>query len=260
MKAELGIIGGTGVYSSDLFHTIEEVEVNTPYGKPSDKIKITKVEYKTVAFLPRHGPDHRFPPHKVNYHANIYALKELGVKRVIGLCAVGSLKEHIRPGEIVIPDQYFDFTKLRRLTYCDEKPVTHISVAEPFCPQMRKLAIEIVSGLNISMHHFGTYVCIEGPRFSTKAESKFFRTVADIIGMTVVPEVNLAIEQELCYLSVASVTDYDVWAERTVSVLEVIETMKKNNVNLQKVLKDIILKMPSERNCPCPESLKYAKI
>ena len=260
MKAEIGIIGGTGIYSSEIFKTIEEIEVNTPYGKPSDKIRLAKVGGKTIAFLPRHSSDHSIPPHKVNYHANIWALKELGVKRIIGLCAVGSLKEGVKPGEIVIPDQYFDFTKQRKLTYYDSKPVVHISAADPFCPQLRSIAIAAVNKLNIPFHRTGTYVCIEGPRFSTRAESRFFRGVADIIGMTLIPEVNLAIEQELCYLSIASVTDYDVWADKPVNLSEILETMKKNNSNIQRILKDLITALPSERTCSCSESLKYAKI
>jgi len=239
---------------------MEEVYVPTNYGETSDKIKIAELGGKTVAFLPRHGSKHNIPAHKVNYHANMRALKELGVKQVIGLCAVGSLKEHIKPGDIVISDQYIDFTKQRRISFYDGDPVVHISTADPFCPQMRSETIRVMDKLHIPVHSIGTYICIEGPRFSTRAESRFFRSFADIIGMTLIPEVNLAIELEMCYVSIASVTDYDVWADRPVNVAEVLETMKKSNKILQNVVKELIPSLPSERKCPCPESLKYAVV
>jgi 5'-methylthioadenosine phosphorylase len=260
MKAEIAIIGGTGVYSPDLFHTMEEVDVPTIHGETSDKIKIAELGGKTVAFLPRHGSKHTIPAHKVNYHANIRALKELGVKKIIGLCAVGSLKEHMKPGDFVLCDQYIDFTKQRRLTFYDGDPVVHISTADPFCPQMRAQAIKVMDKLKIPVHSTGTYACIEGPRFSTRAESRMFRSFADIIGMTLIPEVNLAIESEMCYLSIASVTDYDVWADRPVNVAVVLETMKKSNELAQKIVKDLIPILDQERKCPCPESLKYAVV
>ncbi len=258
MKAEIAIIGGTGVYSPELFHTMEEVDVPTNYGETSDKIKIAELGGKTVAFLPRHGSKHNIPAHKVNYHANMRALKELGVKRVIGLCAVGSLKEHIKPGDIVISDQYIDFTKQRRLTFYDKDPVVHISTADPFCPQMRSETIHVMDKLHIPVHSTSTYVCIEGPRFSTRAESRMFRTMADIIGMTLIPEVNLAIELEMCYLSIASVTDYDVWADRPVNVADVLETMRKSNTVVQNIVKELIPALHPERKCACESSLKYA--
>lgn len=267
MDVEIGIIGGTGVYSPELFQTLKEIEVKTPYGQPSDKIRIAKFGDHNIAFLPRHGTKHTIPPHKVNSQANVWALKELGVRRIIGLCAVGSLKEDMKPGDIVVPDQYIDFTKHRKGTYYDGDTVAHVSSADPFCPEMRKLANKTIEQLKLSHHKVGTYVCIEGPRFSTRAESKLWRTMADIIGMTLFPEVNLARELELCYICIATVTDYDVWAEKPVSTNEVVETMKKNNANVQNILRTLIPNIPKtlphhpkERECFCEEALKDAII
>ncbi len=260
MVAEIGIIGGTGILSREVFKTISEKEIDTPYGKPSGKVQFSSVEGISVAFLPRHGVGHKIPPHMVNYRANIFALKSIGVKCIIGLCAVGSLKEEIAPGHIVIPDQFIDFTKHRKSTYFDGDPVGHISSADPFCKEMRVIASKELSGLGIRYHEKGTYVCIEGPRFSTRAESRMWVSMADVIGMTVVPEVTLAMEQELCYLCLATVTDYDVWAEKPVSTSEVLETMAKNNYNVQTVLKKLLPRLPPQNGCLCNEALKGALI
>ena len=258
-KVKIAVIGGTGVADPALFKTVEEIDADTPYGKPSDKIRITEFEGVPVAFLPRHGSGHTIPPHKVNSLANMKALKDLGVERIIGLAAVGSLKRKMKPGDMVIPDQFIDMTKQRPLTFFDGPKVVHVSVADPFCPQLRALAYVKAKGLGIPVHDKGTYVCVEGPRFSTRAESNLWRIMkADIVGMTLVPEAQLARELEICYLSISSVTDYDVWAEKPVSAKDVLETMKKNTVTVQNMLKKIIPAITGERKCACGEALKDA--
>lgn len=260
-KAKIAIIGGTGLADPELFRVIEEVEVKTPFGKPSDKIKITDFNGTKVAFLPRHGEGHVIPPHKVNYRANIHALKELGVERIIGFTAVGSLKAEMKPGDIVILDQFIDMTKKRELTFYDGPKVVHISAADPLCADMRKWASDATKELGIPYHDKGTYVCIEGPRFSTRAESKLWRIMgADVVGMTLVPEAQLAREAEMCYLSVSSVTDYDVWADKPVNAADIIETMKKNAVNIQDILKNLIPKINDDRSCECATALKNAEL
>ena len=258
-QAEIGIFGGTGIYDSDMLDNHEEINIDTPYGKPSDTITIGKFKGKNVAFLPRHGKKHKIPPHLINFKANIWAFKELGVTRIIAHSAVGSLKEDIKPGHFALPSQFLDFTKSRIGTFSDNGRVIHISVADPFCPQLQDIVLNEANSKNIPMHKDCTYVCIEGPRFSTKAESKFFRsTGGDIIGMTVVPECQLAREVQQCYVSISTVTDYDVWAEKAVTAKEVIETLSKN-VETTKSLLDLIEKIPNKRKCNCEKALKEAE-
>ncbi len=260
-KAKIAVIGGTGLADPNLFKTIEEVEVDTPFGEPSDKIKITDFEGVRIAFLPRHGSGHEIPPHKVNYRANIHALKELGVERIIGFTAVGSLKEEMEAGHVVVPDQFIDMTKRRELTFYDGPKVVHISAADPFCQDMRTWACDVTKELGVPLHENGTYVCVEGPRFSTRAESNLWRIMnADIIGMTLVPEAQLAREAEICYLSISTITDYDVWADEPVSAAGIIETMKKNAVNIQNILKKIIPNIAEDRKCACASALKDAEL
>jgi 5'-methylthioadenosine phosphorylase len=261
MDAKIAVIGGTGIADPKLFKTVREIDKDTPYGRPSDKIRITEFQGVPVAFLPRHGSAHTIPPHMVNYKANIYALYNLGVERIIGLAAVGSLKEEIRPGEIVIPDQFIDMTKQRKLTFYDGKKVIHISMADPFCKELGDLAVKKARALGIPVHSKGTYVCVEGPRFSTRAESNLWRIMdADIVGMTLVPEAQLARELEMCYLSISSVTDYDVWADKPVSAKDVIERMKQNTIKVQNILKELIPAIPEKRECICREALKDAEL
>ncbi|WP_290902770.1 S-methyl-5'-thioadenosine phosphorylase [Ferroglobus sp.] len=258
MKAEIGIIGGTGVYDSDAFENVKEVDIDTPFGKPSSKITIGDYEGRKVAFISRHGKGHIFSPTHVPYRANIYAFKKLGVERIISVAAVGSLKEEIKPLDIVIPDQIFDRTKHRKDTFFEEV-VVHVGIADPFCPELRAAAIEAVKELGLRYHDRGTYVCIEGPQFSTKAESKFYRSMGfDIIGMTALPEAKLAREAEICYVTVAAVTDYDVWKEEPVDVKTVLENMAKNEENIKAILRKLIPKIPEERECECKEALKFA--
>jgi 5'-methylthioadenosine phosphorylase len=199
----------------------------------------------------------------INNRANIWALQQLGVKRIIAPSAVGSLKEAFKPGDISIPDQFVDFTKNRRYTFYDGGQVCHVSLADPFCPELRNIAIDKLNKLKYSLHREGTYICIEGPRFSTRAESRFFRDVmkADIIGMTLVPEVNLAREAEICYLSIATITDYDVWASHPVTSAKIIETLAKNAEKTKKLISELLATIPVERNkCTCSKTLEGALV
>ena len=260
-SADVGIIGGTGVYDPGLFSAQREIKVHTPYGEPSDLVTIGEYSGVKVAFIPRHGRSHRIPPHSINSRANIWALKQLGVKRIIAPSAVGSLQVGYKPGDIAVPDQFIDFTKKRQYTFYDGGQVCHVSVADPFCPELRSIAIERIKRLKFTMHDKATYICIEGPRFSTRAESKFFRDVmkADIIGMTLVPEVNLAREAEICYTSIATVTDYDVWANHPVTSAEIIETLSKNVEKTKKLIAGIVPAIPTSRKkCACASALENA--
>jgi len=256
---KIAIIGGSGVYDPKIFKKEREFKIKTPFGNPSAPIEIGNFLGKRIAFLARHGKKHQFPPHKVSQRANIFALKKLGIERIIGICAVGSLKKNFKPGEIVISDQFADFTKKRDYTFYDKEAV-HVSLADPFCPELRNLFFREAKKLKIPVHQKGTYLCIEGPRFSTRAESKFFRNFADIIGMTLIPEVILAREMEICYLSLAMITDYDVWQPHPVEAQEVIKTMKENLEKIKKLLKATIPKIKEKRKCPCQEALKDARI
>jgi len=251
---KIAIIGGTGVYNPDSFETIKTVFPDTPYGKPSDEIMIGKIAGIEVAFLFRHGRSHQHPPSSVPYRANMWALKELGCEYVISACAVGSLKIEYAPGDLVIPTQFIDFTKKRDYTFFDKKTV-HISMPDPFCDYLNKIFIDTAEKMGTSRHLGGTYVCIEGPRFSTRAESNMFRQFGDIIGMTAVPECQLARELGMCYCSLATVTDYDVWHEEDVSIEIVVKTM---NECLAKVLRLLELGLPKigKSDCKCIEAAK----
>jgi len=259
-NVEIGIIGGTGIYNSGLFKESKKIKIETPFGKPSDLITIGEFKGRTIAFLPRHGEKHSIPPHLINFRANIWALKELGVKRIIAPSAVGSLKKEFAPGDFALPTQFLDFTKSRKGSFSEEGRVIHISVADPFCPELQNVVTKVTKDQNINMHKECTYVCIEGPRFSTKAESKFFKSIgADIIGMTLVPECQLAREAQICYASIATVTDYDVWSEKPVTAKDVMTTLKKNVELTKKIFSVLIDKIPSKRQCNCAEALKEAE-
>jgi 5'-methylthioadenosine phosphorylase len=260
MTTKIGIIGGSGFYE---FLKGKEISVKTPYGKPSDKILISEYDGKKIAFLPRHGKKHQYPPHKINYRANLFAFKKLGVERIIASCAAGSLKPEIKPGDFVICDQFVDRTKARLDTFYNGPKVSHISMAEPYCPELRKIAIESCRKLKIPFHKDGTVVVIEGPRFSTKAESRFFSTFADIINMTQYPEVVLARELEMCYLNISLVTDYDVGLKgrkdiKPVTAQEVMRIFKKNNQKVKELILEMIKNMPAQRKCKCSYYLKEA--
>lgn len=259
-QAEIGIFGGTGIYDSGLLKEAKEIAVETPYGRPSDMITVGVFNEKRIAFMPRHGKKHAIPPHLINYRANIWAFKQLGITRIIAPSAVGSLKEELAPGNFVLPSQFIDFTKSRKGTFSDDGRVIHISVADPFCPELQSAILGAAKIQNIPVHTGKTYVCIDGPRFSTKAESKFFRTTgADIIGMTLVPECQLAREAQICYASISTVTDYDVWAEKPVTAKEVLETLSKNVQNTKKILTSVIGQIPHTRSCHCAKALEEAE-
>jgi 5'-methylthioadenosine phosphorylase len=253
----IGIIGGSGIYDPDKFETVSKVFPETRYGRPSDEIIIGKIAGTEVAFLPRHGRDHKLNPSTVPYRANIQAMKDLGVEIIISPCAVGSLKEEYRPGDLVIVDQFIDMTKKRDYTFFDNKTV-HISIADPFCDDIRKIFADAAEGMKIRYHKNGTYICIEGPRFSTKAESNMFRNFADIIGMTLVPECQLAREMGMCYCSLATVTDYDVWKDQPVDIKMVLRTMSESLSKIMKLLEIGLPQIPKKRNCDCAEAPKDA--
>jgi 5'-methylthioadenosine phosphorylase len=267
LKAEIGIIGGSGLYELPGIENIREIKVYTPYGMPSDNIVVGELRGRRIAFLARHGRGHRIPPHRINYRANIWALKTLGVKWVLAVSAVGSLREDYRPGDFVIPDQFIDMTKgIRPHTFFEGGVVAHVSTADPFCEHLRKIVFKASSEFpDIRIHSRGTYVCIEGPRFSTRAESRVWKDVfkADIIGMTLIPEVSLACEAQLCYATIAMVTDYDVWAEKPVTAEEVMKTMSENIAKIKKLIPRIIELLPSEpdeKECSCCKSLETALV
>ena len=259
-SAEIGIFGGTGIYDTGLLNDSKEITIETPYGKTSDSITIGEFNGRKVAFMPRHGKKHTIPPHLINFRANIWAFKELGVKRIIAPSAVGSLKEDFQPGHFALPSQFIDFTKSRKGTFSENGRVIHISVADPFCPELQNVVLDAVKDQEIEIHKDCTYVCIEGPRFSTKAESKFFRTTgADIIGMTLVPEWQLAREAQICYVSISTITDYDVWAEKPVTAKEVMETLAKNVEMTKKILTIVINQIPEQKSCSCERALEEAE-
>ena len=259
-NVEIGIFGGTGIYDSGILKNSKEIIIDTPYGKTSDSITVGEFNGRNVAFMPRHGKKHTIPPHLINFRANIWAFKELGVKRIIAPSAVGSLKEEFEPGHFALPSQFIDFTKSRKGTFSEDGKVIHISVADPFCPELQNVILNITKKEKIQMHENCTYVCIEGPRFSTKSESRFFRTTgADIIGMTLVPECQLAREAQICYVSISTVTDYDVWAEKPVTAKEVMETLAKNVETTKKILTLVIDQIPEIKSCSCEKALEEAE-
>lgn len=259
--AEIGIFGGSGFYS--LLEGVREEQVATPYGEPSAPISVGEIEGTAVAFLPRHGLRHQYPPHMINYRANVWALKELGVKRVIGPCAAGSLKREVRPGDFVISDQLVDRTAGRRDTFYDGPETTHVSYADPYCPELRQLAIETAREQGIPLHGRGTVVVIQGPRFSTRAESRWFQDAGwEVINMTQYPEAYLARELEMCYVNVALITDYDVGLESDVEAVSheaVLKVFNENNEKLRRLLFALAPRIPSDRTCPCSRALQGAR-
>lgn len=255
-QAAIGVIGGTGLYRMDGMTDVEEVSIDTPFGDPSDVITIGKVSGVSMAFLPRHGRGHRISPTDIPVRANLWALKSLGVEWVISVSAVGSLREDIAPRDLVIPDQLFDRTKSRVNSFFEQGLVVHCTFAEPFCPTLSKLLLDAAHELgDVKVHAGGTYVCMEGPLFSTRAESHVYRKLGmDIIGMTALPEAKLAREAELCYATIACATDYDCWheSEESVTVEMVIGHLHANVTNAQRILRLIAQKIPSTHaNLPC---------
>lgn len=258
-KPVLGVIGGSGLYAIDDLENIEELSLSTPFGDPSSPFLIGELEGVRVAFLARHGTEHSFSPTKVPYRANIYALKSLGVKRVLSVSACGSLREDYKPGEIVVPNQLFDNTKSRKGSFFDRGLVAHVGVADPFCPLLSTALADSVERVDGCVHRSGAYITIEGPRFSTRAESNTFRAWGmSIIGMTTSPEAFLAREAELCYAVMAHITDYDVWhqTEEPVSADMVFEIVKQNTRLAQDALRDLLRNLPEEWKCDCQQALK----
>lgn len=256
---EIGVIGGTGVYKSTILKNVETIKVDTKFGCPSDAITRGTFEGRRIAFLARHGRDHFLAPHQINYRANIQALADMGASRIIASSAVGSLKEEIEPGHMALPDQYIDNTRTRKGSFTEPGNVIHISMADPFCPEMQECVRHAAAGN--TMHDNCTYVCIEGPRFSTRAESNMYRGLgADIIGMTLVPECQLARESRMCYVCIASVTDYDVWAQKPVTAKEVSQTLAKNAQTFTNILSAAIRDIPTKRSCQCGSALDDATL
>ena len=262
-NAEIGIIGGSGLYHIEGMAQVEEVKVDTPFGDPSDGYITGTLAGRKVAFLPRHGTGHRITPSELNFRANIYGFKKLGVKWIISVSAVGSLREDIEPRHIVLPDQFFDRTKFRKDTFFGDGVVGHVSFADPLCSQLGDLIAEIAKQAGAVVHHGGTYVNMEGPAFSTRAESNFFRQCGfDIIGMTNLAEAKLAREAEICYVTMAMVTDYDVWHEEEadVSVETIIAILNENAVLAKQIIKLAITRIPAEQKCQCASALATAII
>ena len=258
--AEIGVFGGSGFYS--FLRDVETVDVDTPYGLPSAPPVIGEVGGRRVAFIPRHGLKHEFPPHRIPYRANAWAMKELGVSRILGPNACGSLQPNVKPGDFVVCDQMVDRTRDRQNTFYDGPVTTHVSFSDPYCETMRRAAIEAGRALDISMHDHGTVVVIEGPRFSTRAESAWFASAGwEVINMTQYPEALLARELELCYANISLITDYDVGVEGVPPVTheEVVRVFSENNEKLRDLLFAVIPALPAERDCGCATALEGAR-
>lgn len=259
----LGVIGGSGLYNITALSNTETIDLDTPFGKPSAPIVVGSLSGKRVAFLARHGIGHWISPTEVNYRANIYAFKSLGVSRIVSISACGSLRADYAPGEIVIPDQLFDFTRNRDRSFFGEGLVVHVGVADPYCSDLSGHLFQAVMNTGVNVHQGGTLITIEGPRFSTKAESNNYRAWGmDIIGMTACPEAFLAREAEICYATMAHVTDYDVWhmSEEPVSVEMVIKTLMQNTQVAQQAVQFLLEALPEDRSCSCSTALKDAII
>ncbi len=263
MAEILGVIGGSGLYGMEGLKNIRTVSVRTPFGDPSDDLVVGDLDGRAVAFLPRHGKGHRILPSQINYRANIYAMKKVGVKWVLSISAVGSMKESIRPGDIVVADQFFDHTKFRPNTFFGDGLVAHIPFADPVCPNLAEIAYGAAKQVVQRTHRGGTYLCIEGPAFSTRAESRIYRKWgADVIGMTNLPEAKLAREAELCYATLALATDYDCWheTEEDVSIEAVLALIRKNAENSKRIVREVARRLPGKDSCGCGESLRSAVI
>jgi len=263
LKASIGILGGSGLYHMPGFEAHQAVTVETPWGMPSDPYVIGTLEGKEVAFLARHGKGHRYMPSELNFRANIWGFKTLGVERIVSLSAVGSLKEEHKPLEFVIPDQFFDRTAGRISTFFGDGLVAHVSMADPVCSELAAQVEAACATTSITAKRGGTYLCMEGPAFSTRAESNVYRSWGmDVIGMTNLQEAKLAREAEMCYVTVAMVTDYDCWHEghEAVTVSEIIDNLVQNAENAAKVVAATVAAMPESRTCKCGSALKHALI
>jgi 5'-methylthioadenosine phosphorylase len=262
-QAEVGVIGGSGLYAMPGLTDTREVRLKTPFGDPSDAYIVGALEEKRVAFLARHGRGHRLMPTELNFRANIYGMKLLGVQRIISISAVGSLEEDLPPGEFLIPDQFFDSTKGRKSTFFGNGIVAHVTFDKPTCPQLSAVLGQACRAQNVPVREKGTYICMEGPQFSTLAEANFHRSMKfSVIGMTNVTEAKLAREAEMCYSTIAMITDYDCWHPQhdSVTVATVIATLNQNAHNAQNVLRQAIKSLPAERTCKCGSALQHAII
>jgi 5'-methylthioadenosine phosphorylase len=260
-QASVGVIGGSGLYDVEGLESVQEIRVRTPFGAPSDAIIVGTLEGTRVAFLSRHGRGHQLSPSAINYRANIYALKSLGVSRVISLSAVGSMKESIRPGDVVVPDQFIDLTKRRASTFFEEGIVAHVAFGEPICAALAQVLAASSQRLGTRLHRGGTYLCMEGPQFSTKGESRLYRQWGvDVIGMTNMPEAKLAREAELCYATMALVTDYDCWhqTEEAVTVEAILATLHQNVVLAKRILRVAVPSVVESPVCSCHLALDNA--
>ncbi len=255
----IGVIGGSGLYDVEGLTDVRGVRLTTPFGRPSDDYIVGTLHGRRVAFLPRHGKGHRIMPTDINYRANIYGMKKLGVERIISVSAVGSMKEEIRPGDIVIPDQFYDHTKHRCSTFFGNGVVAHVGMAEPVCPHLSEVLARAGISVGATVHRGGTYLCMEGPQFSTRAESLTYRKwEVDVIGMTNATEAKLAREAEICYSTIALATDYDCWhhSEEAVTVEAVLEVMRRNIETSKAIIRQAVKEMPEARSCRCGSALQ----
>jgi len=263
-RADIGVFGGSGFYS--LLDNVREVAVQTPYGPTSDSLFLAELDGRGVAFMPRHGRNHSIPPHKVNYRGNVWAMHSVGVRYLISPCAAGSLQPRVKPEHFVVCDQYVDRTRGRADTFYDGPEVVHVSPADPYCPHLRKLALDVIREHGITAHNAGTIVTINGPRFSTKAESRWFSAQGwEVIGMTQYPEAYLALEMAMAVVNISLITDYDsgLFAEGEVSPVtasEVFATFQKNSHRIKAVVLDLVRRIPLDLDSPCHHSLDYAKV
>ncbi len=260
-EAKIGIIGGSGLYGIDGMRDVQEANIKTPFGEPSDTIHIGTLEGVRIAFLPRHARGHKINPTNIQARANIWALKSLGVEKIISVSAVGSLKEEIKPGDLVIPDQIIDRTKGRIDTFFTSGIVVHVSMAEPYCAELSKIMLGASHKTSIAVHMGGTYIAMEGPQFSTKAESNLYRSWgASVIGMTALPEAKLTREAEMCYTALCFATDYDCWRENTEAVTAemILMTLRQNVETSKQILKYAVSNLSGERKCSCNAALRYA--
>ena len=262
-QADIGIIGGTGLYQMEGFTDVREVPVLTPFGPPSDSLMVGSLEGRRVAFLPRHARGHRILPHELNFRANVFAMKKLGVEWILSVSAVGSLKERYEPLHVVVPDQFIDRTRQRKSTFFGNGIVAHVAFAHPFCRNLSKVMAEACAEAGATHHVGGTYVCMEGPQFSTLAESELYRSWgADLIGMTNLQEAKLAREAEICYSTLAMVTDYDCWHpdHDAVTAEQIMGVLGRNAETARKVLRAAVRRLPIPRGCECATALKYALV
>lgn len=259
----VGVIGGSGLYEMEGLEDVQTISLTTPFGDPSDSFVVGRLEGVKIAFLPRHGKGHRISPSSLNFRANIYAMKLLGVQWIIGVSAVGSMKESIHPGDMVIPNQFIDRTTGRPSTFFSDGIVGHISFADPVCPVLGQILFQAGKEVGATVQKDGTYLCIEGPQFSTRAESRLYRTWGvDIIGMTNLPEAKLAREAEICYATIAFATDYDCWHQEAgdVSIGEVLRILAQSTKIAKSAIRNAVQKLPEKRECICATALKYGLI